>query len=158
MFDFLGNPTAEDLAAFEAYVSTELEKLSLRQVSTKSTMTRLKLLKNKLIIEGESRGLTLPTDLGAEGEPTTIGFQSEKNFYDGSAAKKMLEAKGPFIEGIKVNYENLESLLKRTYYAITKEEEKLLTLQKTREELLEALNSAKTVIRDASLLRKPEDK
>ena len=154
-FDFLGNPTPDQLAEFESFFEEEFQTFDQRISHIKGNLVRLKRHRANLLSESAARGITPPVDFDGEAGPViTRTDDSEMTFFDAPAANKMLDFKTPFIETIKSKRERLESAIRRVYFAITKENERLVILQTDQAELLETFTAAKTIITESNLFKK----
>ena len=154
-FDFLGTPTDEQQAEFEVFYKKELDKFQKRALSIASEVSRLKILRSRLVLDAEQRGIPVPEDVDGGRDYVDIR-QSEITLYDAESAYKMSQFKSPFVDPIRAQYEVFQEYIRRVYFSITKLTEELLVLQGDKEELESKYTAALAIIND-SKARKPKN-
>lgn len=154
-FDFLGTPTDEQLSEFEAFYKKELDKFEKRSLVISSEINRLKILRSRLVLDAEQRGVPVPEDVDGGRDYVDIR-QSEITLYDAESAFKMSEFKEPFVDPIRSQYEESQEYIRRLYFSITKLTEELLVLQGDKDELESKYTAAVAIINDAKA-RKPKN-
>jgi len=149
-FDFLGSPKdQEELDSFESFVKSEIDSIDSRILNITGNINRLTGKLFLLVTEAEKIGLEVPINKVV---PESIReTRNERNHFDVDAAELVSSVKEPFIETIKEKREKLEFSIKRNYYAVSLELEKLTSLGKAKTEALATLDQARSAMLKGNL-------